>query len=659
MVGQTIGFNNIEWIIVVHNCKPGYFEQVSERIAKYENVKLFELNNDARTASSPRNYALDYVTSPYLVFLDSDDYLSYDCLEKAYKTIVETKVQIVGFRRAFIASNEGLFPMVDNVLWDSSKDLIVAEKDNWDEDVVFHREFLFITSHIFDFSLIKDNNIRFDESIILGEDMFFMLKLIPNLRRVAFLPQLIGYVYYQHAESTIQKKTKTDAQLLSFANGFRKVFDFDKTHGTNSLASYECLRMLTGYILNSHDVKVETRIQIKEILEEVIKETNKYEKDEHYRKLIEDVILNPEDPWNGKYVISVLNGQNELLKIIKENETCDFGKHYNFAEIKDLATYQKNVPLQTYKEYAPMVALYNEVGVENIICSSNISRFFINSNNQLIPNSSRHSKYYEDAFASTLRNKHNFLIARCKETAMKSNNGAMVRDLQSVLVRDYFYYYLDKMLKEDVKFSSEKNVYFVKDDGIDYYSLIIDALLDKEINQIVGLNTKEILSCFDYMKYNWNNLLNDLSKKDENRYKELLDLNINFNEPVAKKLWPKLEKVIGFGAGELYESCKEMKKYIGDVPHNHGYYYTEEAILGKAAEDNSDLFICNMANSVYELLPIDKNLSNDKTLLITEAEINKTYQLVITNHNGLYRYVTDHFISIKEKIGNEIKYIVY
>ena len=33
-----------------------------------------------------------------------------------------------------------------------------------------------------------------------------------------------------------------------------------------------------------------------------------------------------------------------------------------------------------------------------------------------------------------------------------------------------------------------------------------------------------------------------------------------------------------------------MKLFTGDTPHNHGYYYTEEAICGKAVADNSDLF---------------------------------------------------------------------
>lgn len=659
MLKQTIGFENVEWIVIIHNCKDGYYEKVKKRIGMYDNVVLKKLKNDVHSASSPRNYALDLVTGDYLLFLDSDDFLSNDCLEVAYNTITETKSQIVGFRRSFVASKQGLFPMVDDILWNSAEKLIVADKNNWNEEAVFYRDFLFVTSHIFDSKFIQNNHYRFDEDIILAEDMHFMLQLIPKLNRIAFLPQLIGYVYYLHDSSMIQNNVKTDEQLLSFARGFKKIYDIDKQYGTQSLALYSCLPMLANYILGSTDVKVETRIEIKKLLEEAVSSSADKIKDKHYRKLSKAVIMNPVDPWKSEYVINFVNGQNDLIDILHNNVNSDFGKYYHFEKISNLKAYQENVPLHTYADYKPIVNLYKKVGIDNILTKHKVIRFILKDNREMIPCTREYTNKYIMSFAEELRGKHNFLIARSKKATGICNNGATIRDLQSVIIRDYMFEYLDSLTKDDATFASRKGMYFVDGQDTDYYGLLKDALLDKNIQQIVALNTNEILNCFKCLELNTKSLIKDVAKINANRAKELRAIFKDGLNNVAIKIWPKLERVIGFGAGELYESNRSIKEYIGEVAHNHGYYFAEEATLGKSVSDNSDLFESSMSDCFYELLPIEKDTTNLDTVLLTDAVLHKTYQLVITNNSGLYRYVTDHFISIKEKNVDYIRYTVY
>lgn len=659
MLKQTIGFNNIEWIVIVHNCKTGYLEKLKKRIGMYDNVVLKELNNNVHSASSPRNYALDLVSGDFIVFLDSDDFLSNDCLENAYNTITETKAQIVGFRRAFVSSKQGLFPMVDNILWNSAEKLIVADKGTWDEEAVFYRDFLFITSHIFDSKFIQSNNYRFDEDIILAEDMHFMLQLIPKLNRIAFLPQLIGYVYYLHESSMIQNNVKTDEQLLSFARGFKKIYDIDKQYGTQSLALYSCLPMLTNYILGSTDIKVETRIEIKKLLEEAVNSSADKIKDKHYRKLVKAVIMNPIDPWKSEYVINFVNGQNDLIDILHNNVNSDFGKYFHFEKINNLKAYQENVPLHTSIDYKPIINLYKKVGVDNILTKHKVIRFILKDNHEMIPCTREYTNKYIMSFAEEVRGKHNFLIARSKKATGVCNNGATIRDLQSVIVRDYMFEYLDSLIKEDATFTSKKGAYSVDELDTNYYCLLKDALLDKDVQQIVALNTNEILNCFKCLEFNSKFLIKDVAKIDKNRAKELRVIFKGGFKNIAIRIWPKLERIIGFGAGELYESKRDLKEYIGDIAHNHGYYFTEEAVLGKSVNDNSDLFESSMSDCFYELLPIEKDATSLDTVLLTDVVLHKTYQLVITNNSGLYRYVTDHFISIKEKNVDFIRYTVY
>ena len=73
VMSQTIGFENIQWVIVLHNCEEHYLTEIPEMFQAYDNVLTPVLNNDARTPSSPRNHGITFATAPYIAFLDGDD----------------------------------------------------------------------------------------------------------------------------------------------------------------------------------------------------------------------------------------------------------------------------------------------------------------------------------------------------------------------------------------------------------------------------------------------------------------------------------------------------------------------------------------------------------------------------------------------------------
>ena len=80
---QTFGFEKIEWIIVVHNSSDENYAEIQKLTEGYENIKIYRLNNDNHTPSSPRNYAFPKATGKYLSFLDCDDYLTTDVFERS------------------------------------------------------------------------------------------------------------------------------------------------------------------------------------------------------------------------------------------------------------------------------------------------------------------------------------------------------------------------------------------------------------------------------------------------------------------------------------------------------------------------------------------------------------------------------------------------
>ena len=94
MRAQTIGFENIEWIIVVHNCEPKYMPLLTEMFKDDGNVIVKELNDGIRSPAMPRNHGMQFVTAPYLGFLDGDDSYTADCLEVVRREMMETQSQV-------------------------------------------------------------------------------------------------------------------------------------------------------------------------------------------------------------------------------------------------------------------------------------------------------------------------------------------------------------------------------------------------------------------------------------------------------------------------------------------------------------------------------------------------------------------------------------
>ena len=128
MRAQTIGFENIEWIIVVHNCEPKYMPLLTEMFKDDGNVIVKELNDGIRSPAMPRNHGMQFVTTPYLGFLDGDDSYTADCLEVVRREMMETQSQVVTFRREYELEKESLHPHTEKVLWNQTEWRIVMDR---------------------------------------------------------------------------------------------------------------------------------------------------------------------------------------------------------------------------------------------------------------------------------------------------------------------------------------------------------------------------------------------------------------------------------------------------------------------------------------------------------------------------------------------------
>lgn len=182
LVNQSL--TDIE-ILMIDDGSTDNSRYIIERYAlDYDNFHAFHKENEGLSVT--RNYGLKYAKGDYIFFIDSDDYLLHDALEKLYNCAVEYDSDVVTsnfFRYNDTKSWQHI--ICDYVFNNLDEDLYntnLAEYPNliWDMPVwnkLYKKEFL------------DDINLRFYDGRVLFEDNIFSTELYVNAKKVSILKE--------------------------------------------------------------------------------------------------------------------------------------------------------------------------------------------------------------------------------------------------------------------------------------------------------------------------------------------------------------------------------------------------------------------------------------------------------------------------------------
>lgn len=97
-------YNNFEVIIVNDGTQDNCQKIIDDFCKKNEKFKGYIKQNGG--LSSARNYGLKYVTGDYILFIDSDDYVEEELLERLNKSLEKNKVDVLKYNLRFIYEKE-------------------------------------------------------------------------------------------------------------------------------------------------------------------------------------------------------------------------------------------------------------------------------------------------------------------------------------------------------------------------------------------------------------------------------------------------------------------------------------------------------------------------------------------------------------------------
>ena len=212
LIHQSIGFENIELILVDDNSNDGTPEIIKEFTNQYENIKCVFLKENSGSAAIPRNVGIENASAEYIMFLDNDDRYDLKMCETLYNAIEEHNVDIVMCKHKVIFYSQ--FPDEKLIMPDTS-----FIKANPKENETLLND-IYMWNKIFKREFILNNDIKCPHS--LSEDMAFIIKSYMNTDEMIFLNNYYGY-FYNVRDSENNKSTInsiTESKYMSILDGY-------------------------------------------------------------------------------------------------------------------------------------------------------------------------------------------------------------------------------------------------------------------------------------------------------------------------------------------------------------------------------------------------------------------------------------------------------
>ena len=205
VINQT--YKNLE-IICIDDCScDNSIKTLEEYITKDKRIKLIKHEKNLGLAVS-RNTGLAHAKGEYIFFLDSDDYINLDIIEKLYNKIITDKSDVVSSSaKAFTKDDDkNIVERVDNYNNEfqklSKEGKIQINFGNFDlfDDILFHTAW----GRLYKSEFLKKNNITIINKNIICEDEGYFVKIMSHFPLVSFI-QDIGVMYRIRKNSIISK----------------------------------------------------------------------------------------------------------------------------------------------------------------------------------------------------------------------------------------------------------------------------------------------------------------------------------------------------------------------------------------------------------------------------------------------------------------------
>lgn len=274
-------FKSFEIIVIDDGSTDNSLEIIEEKLSK-STVSHEIIHQENSGVSNARNSGIEVANGEYLVFVDSDDYITGNHLSELYNG--ETDFSLIQFIKK--DADKSSTPHYISKRRMACDDFIKMELN-------MQMPFNF-WQLMYKASIINENNIRFNPDYIYGEDIEFALKALSFGKEVAISNE-VTYYYIQHEQSAIKTSEYRRFEVVEI---FENLAEFYRTQGKNDLADLiitsripkAIFGNMNYFFYNDYDFE-EVIAKMKEL--DLLTKLSKYEGDSKFKYKIRAFLLNP------------------------------------------------------------------------------------------------------------------------------------------------------------------------------------------------------------------------------------------------------------------------------------------------------------------------------------------------------------------------------
>lgn len=274
ILSQT--YSDFQLILADDGSTDGSLELALEYVKKDSRIEVVTQSHSG--VAAVRNTALNIVKGEYILFVDGDDYIEPELLEKLISECKNKNIDSISYMFRRIGENgDLLFEMhttAEEYLLNNGSDIIYYLLNSKGPKYS-------VCGTLFSTDIIQKNHIRFQEDLYLGEDTLFLWEYLMCCDRIRLI-DYVGYNYIKRPQSLTTTycddwNDKINQQFISFRCLYDFVFSRNKRDFIIFLA-YKGWLIIND--INAAYQKTKNREKLKQ-----------YRKSNEIKKLIYPIIL--------------------------------------------------------------------------------------------------------------------------------------------------------------------------------------------------------------------------------------------------------------------------------------------------------------------------------------------------------------------------------
>lgn len=161
-----------------------YIKTLKLETKEIVDIKIYENKNNG--VSYTRNFGIEKAQNEYIFYVDADDKLEENWFKIIKENVKENIYDVIYFRRNWMNNNKNL-----------KKEELIRYILGLDKEITLSS----LWSALYKKSVIKDNDIKFEKDVIIGEDMLFNIDYAINSEKNCIINK--GFYKYRNAMGSL------------------------------------------------------------------------------------------------------------------------------------------------------------------------------------------------------------------------------------------------------------------------------------------------------------------------------------------------------------------------------------------------------------------------------------------------------------------------